>query len=309
MEQEIPNETKRGLIFALSAFTIWGLNPIYFRMIREVSAPEIVAHRILWMMAILLSVAAFTGKLGTLKGYLLNKRTFGLMMVTAALISANWLVFTWAVTHERLLDASMGYFINPLCNVFLGMVFLRERLRIGQTVSVLLAGSGVLFMVVQFGKLPWIALVLPLTFGTYGLLRKRINIDSFNGLLMESMITAPFALVYLIYLGTQSNIVFLNEGWDLKFLIMLCGPITIAPLMCFASGIKRIPYSTVGILQYMGPTLTFLLGVFVFGESFDSVQLVTFGCVWASLILFTVEGIIHGRKILQGSPELSYNVK
>lgn len=309
MEQEIPNQTKLGIAFSLGAFTIWGLNPIYFRMIREVSTPEIIAHRILWMLLILLGVAAFTRKLAALKGFLLNRRILGLMIVTSVLIFTNWFVFTWAVTHDRLIDTSMGYFINPLCNVFLGMVFLRERLRIGQTVSVLLAGAGVVFMVVQYGTLPWIAMVLPVTFGTYGLLRKRIEIDSFNGLLMESIILAPFALGYLAYLGGHNNSVFLNEGLDLKFSIMLCGPITIVPLMLFASGIKRIPYTTVGILQYLAPSMTFLLGVFAFGEAFDGVQLVTFGCIWASLIIFTIEGILHGRKTSQAAPELSYNVK
>lgn len=309
MEQEIPNQTNRGMAFALTAFTIWGLNPLYFRAIRVVPAAEIIAHRILWMLAILLTVAFLTRKLPILKGYLLNKRIFGLMIITSFMICTNWLVFTWAVTHDRVIHTSMGYFINPLCNVFLGMVFLRERLRIGQTLSVLLAGSGVLYMIVQHGALPWIAIVLPVSFGIYGLMRKRIEIDSFNGLLMESIILTPFALGYLVYLGGQNNIVFLNEGLDLKLLIMLCGPITIAPLMCFASGVKRIKYSTIGILQYMGPSLTFLLGVFAFGEPFDSVQMVTFGCIWASLVIFTIEGILNGRRISQAAPELSYNVE
>jgi chloramphenicol-sensitive protein RarD len=309
MKQEIPNQTKRGIAFALTAFVVWGLNPLYFRMIREVSAPEIIAHRILWMLIILFSVSVFTRKLPVLKGFLRNPRIFGLMVVSSLLIITNWLVFTWAVTHDRVVDTSMGYFINPLCNVFLGMVFLRERLRTGQVVSVLLAGSGVLYMIIQNGTLPWIAIVLPASFGTYGLLRKRIPVDSFNGLLMEAIILSPLALGYLAYLGGQNSIVFLNEGLDLKLLIMLCGPITIVPLMCFASGLKRIPYSTIGILQYLAPTMTFLLGVFAFGEAFDHVQMITFGCIWASLILFSIEGFLHGRRISQGTPELSYNVK
>jgi chloramphenicol-sensitive protein RarD len=309
MEQEIPNQTRRGVAFAVGAFIIWGLNPLYFRMIREVSAPEIIAHRILWMLLLLFGTAVITRKLKVLKAFILDRRILGLMTITSILICTNWLVFTWAVTHDRLLDTSMGYFINPLCNVFLGMVFLRERLRIGQSVSVMLAAIGVLYLIILNGTLPWISIMLPITFGTYGLLRKKIEIDSFNGLLMESIILSPFALAYLIYLGAQSNVVFLNEGWDLRALIMFCGPITIAPLMLFASGVKRIQLATIGILQYIGPSLTFLLGVFAFNEPFSSVQMVTFGCIWASLFVFTVEGILHNRKISQAPPELSYNVK
>lgn len=307
MQQEIPNETGRGMGFALCAFTIWGLNPLYFRLIREVSTPEIIAHRILWMVVILLAVAAYTGRLKTLIENFRNRRTLGLMIITSLLISTNWLAFTWAVTHDRVIHTSMGYFINPLCNVFLGMVFLKERLRIGQTMSVLLAASGVLFMIVQHGTLPWIAIILPLSFGTYGLLRKRIAIDSFNGLIMEATILSPLAIAYLMYLASSDSVVFLQGGTQLKFLIALSGPITIAPLMCFASGIKRIPYSTVGILQYLAPSLTFLLGVFAFNEAFDSVQLVTFSCIWISLILFTIEGVVHGKRI--AAPELSYTAK
>ena len=307
MQQEIPNETGRGMGFALCAFTIWGLNPLYFRLIREVSTPEIIAHRILWMVVILLAVAAYTGRLKTLIENFRNRRTLGLMIITSLLISTNWLAFTWAVTHDRVIHTSMGYFINPLCNVFLGMVFLKERLRIGQTMSVLLAASGVLFMIVQHGTLPWIAIILPLSFGTYGLLRKRIAIDSFNGLIMEATILSPLAIAYLMYLASSDSVVFLQGGTQLKFLIALSGPITIAPLMCFASGIKRIPYSTVGILQYLVPSLTFLLGVFAFNEAFDSVQLVTFSCIWISLILFTIEGVVHGKRI--AAPELSYTAK
>ncbi|MFP6583043.1 MAG: EamA family transporter RarD [Candidatus Hydrogenedentota bacterium] len=308
-KQQIPDQTQKGVICAVGAFTIWGLNPIYFRMIRQVSATEIIAHRVIWMIILLLLAVTFTRKWGVLKGYLTNRRLMGMMVITALLISTNWLAFTWAVTHDRVLHTSMGYFINPICNVFLGMVFLRERLRPGQTVSVVLAGIGVGYMIIQHGSLPWIAIILPITFGTYGLLRKQIQIDSFNGLLIEAIILTPIALGYLVYLSTQSAVVFLEEGTGLKLLIMLSGPITIAPLMLFAAGVKRIPLSTIGVFQYIGPSLTFLLGVFVFKEPFDSVQLVTFTFIWVSLIIFTFEGLRHSRRESQGDPELSYNTK
>ena len=309
MEQEIPDQTKRGIGFALGAFIIWGMNPIYFRLVREASFAEITAHRVVWMLIILLGVAVVTRKLGVLKKYLQNKRIMGFLFLSAVLIAGNWLAFTYAVMHDRVLHASMGYFINPLCNVFLGMVFLRERLRPGQTVSVLLAAAGVLYMIIQYGSLPWVAIILPLSFGSYGLLRKRIDIDSFNGLLIESIILVPFALGFLVYLAATDGIVFMNKDMDFKLLMMMTGPLTIAPLMLFASGIKRIPYSTVGILQYLAPSLSFLLGVFAFQEAFDRVQLVTFCCIWSSLLIFSVEGVLHGRKISQATPELGYNAE
>lgn len=308
-EQEIPGQTQKGVIYAVGAFTIWGLNPIYFRMIRQVSTTEIIAHRVVWMIILLLLAVALTRRWGVLKGYLTNRGLMGMMVITAILIGTNWLAFTWAVTHDRVLHTSMGYFINPLCNVFLGMVFLRERLRPGQAFSVILAGIGVGYMIIQHGSLPWIAIILPITFGTYGLLRKQIQIDAFNGLLLEAIILTPIALAYLLYLFTQNEFVFLQEGTGFKLLIMFSGPITIAPLMLFAAGVKRIPLSTVGVFQYIGPSLTFLLGVFAFREPFDSVQLVTFCFIWVSLIIFTIEGLRYSRKESQGDPELSYNTK
>lgn len=308
-EQEIPDQTQRGVLFAVGAFTIWGLNPLYFRLIDQVSTPEIIAHRVIWMIILLLLAVTISRRWGILKGYLSDPRLMGMLTITAVLIATNWLAFTWAVTHEHVLHTSMGYFINPLCNVFLGMVFLRERLRPGQALSVALAGIGVGYMIVQHGTLPWIAIILPISFGTYGLLRKQIKIDAFNGLLIEAIVLTPIAIGYLIYLGTQNAIVFMQEGTGLKFLIMLSGPITIAPLMLFAAGVKRIPLSTIGVFQYIGPSLTFLLGVFAFHENFDSVQLITFGFIWVSLLIFTVEGLRYSRKESQGKPELRYNTE
>lgn len=305
-EQQIPNQTRRGIFFAMGAFGIWGLNPLYFRMIRQLSAPEIIAHRVLWMVLLMLIATALLRRMPTLLSYLRTPRTMKLLCFTALLIATNWLTFTWAVTHDRVIHTSMGYFINPLANVFLGMIFLGERLRPGQILSVTIAGAGVIYMIIQHGTLPWIAIVLPISFGLYGLLRKQIEVDSFNGLLIESMILTPLAIAYLIYLGATSEIVFLQEGWGTRLLITFCGPITIAPLVLFASGVRRIPLSTIGIIQYLAPSTTFFLGVFAFREPFDSVQLITFSCIWCSLIVFTTEGIVHNRRGSRRQPELGY---
>ncbi len=237
MSQQIPGQTKQGLLCAFGAFVIWGTNPLFFKLIKQVSVYEIIAHRILWMVVILFGLMFITRRFAHLKPYITDKRMVGMMLVTALLVSTNWLVFTWAVTHDRVLHTSMGYFINPLVNVLLGMLFLREKLRVGQAISVALATIGVLYMIVQNGTLPWVAIALPLSFGMYGFLRKKIPIDAFNGLMMEGMTLVPFALGYLIYLQTQDSLSFTQEGLGTKGLLMCCGVVSIVPLMLFTAGV------------------------------------------------------------------------
>ena len=296
MSQQIPGQTKQGLFFALGAFTIWGLNPIFFKWVKHVSVYEIIAHRIVWMCIMMLIMLLATRRWTQLKPYITDKRMVGMLFVTALLVSTNWLVFTWAVTHDRVLHTSMGYFINPLVNVFFGMLFLRERLRPGQAISVALAGSGVLYMIIQHGTLPWVAMALPFSFGLYGLLRKKIPIDAFNGLLIESLVMLPFVLSYLVFLGMREEMVFLQEGMKTKGLLMFCGVVSLVPLLCFTAGVRRIPYSTIGIMQYIAPSMTFLLSIFLFKEELDKVQLVAFIFIWISLIIFAIEGIMHNKK-------------
>lgn len=297
--EQIQNQKREGILFSLGAFTVWGLNPLFFRLIADVSTPEILVHRIVWMMILLPVIIAVMGERGAIKALLARPKTIGLLVLTAGMISINWLVFTWAVTHDHVLETSMGYFINPLFNVLMGVVILRERLRTMQVVSVLLAATGVGYMVFMHGSLPWVAIVLPLTFGLYGLLRKLIVIDAFTGLLTEGLVLLPFALMYGLYLASQGTSHFINDSWSMKGLLMLGGPITIIPLCMFAAGTKRIPFSLVGILQYLAPTLTFILAIFVFHEPFDQVKLVTFVFIWLSLIVFTAEGLYVSRKTSQ----------
>lgn len=296
-EQQIPGQTKQGLLFALGAFLIWGLTPIFFKWVKHVGVYEIIAHRISWMCLILCVMMLVTRRTADLKPYIRDKRMVGMMFITALLVSTNWLTFTWAVTHDRVLDTSMGYFINPLVNVFLGMLFLRERLRPGQAISVVLAFCGVAYMVIQHGTLPWVSLALPFSFGMYGLLRKKIPIDAFNGLLMESLTILPFALGYMMYLATQEQLVFMQEGSNTKTLLMCCGLISVVPLILFTAGVRRVPYSTIGILQYIGPSMTFFLSIFLFKEDLDQVQLVAFLFIWTSLIIFVTEGILYTRRM------------
>ena len=283
MEQEIPNQTHRGYLFTFLAFFGWGLIPLYFKVIQHVPTLEIVAHRVFWMCCILLVTTLILRKGATLCSFFMNRKVLPLMMVTALLIASNWLVFTYAVLHDRVLDTSMGYFINPLFNVLLGMLFLKERLRPGQKISIVIASIGVLYMIIQHGSLPWIALFLPFTFGLYGLLRKRIPIDAFSGLTMEASLLLPFAMGYMVYLQSQGAFAFSQEPPSGQFAIAACGIVTLTPLMCFGAGVRRIPYTTVGIMQYIAPSMTFLLSIFVFNEPFDRTQLVTFVFIWVSL--------------------------
>jgi chloramphenicol-sensitive protein RarD len=294
--EQVKDQKRQGMLFSLGAFTIWGLNPLYFRLIAEVSTPEILVHRIVWMCVLLPVLVVVMGQWKAFTGLLARPRTMGLLALSAGMISINWLVFTWAVTHDRVMETSMGYFINPLFNVLLGVVILRERLRIVQMISVVLAAAGVGYLVFMHGSLPWVAIVLPFTFGLYGLLRKLIVIDAFSGLLTEGLVLLPFAVLYWLYLISKGSSHFINDSWSMRGLLMLGGLITVVPLCMFAAGAKRIPLSLVGILQYLAPSLTFLLAVFLFHEPFDRVRLVTFVCIWLSLILFTAESLYVSRK-------------
>ena len=272
---------------------IWGLNPIFFKWVQHVPVYEILAHRIVWMVTILFVLMLLTRRTAHLKPFITNPRMVGMMFITALLVSTNWFVFTWAVTHDRVLHTSMGYFINPLVNVFLGMLFLRERLRRWQAVSVTLAFCGVAYMIIARATLPWISLALPFSFGIYGLLRKKIAIDAYNGLMMEGLTMLPFCVGYLVFLHTQDNLMFVQEGLKSKVLLAFCGVVSLVPLMLFTAGVRRIPYSTVGIMQYTAPSMTFLFSIFLFKEDLDPIQLVAFIFIWISLVIFTVEGIFH----------------
>ncbi|THF54795.1 EamA family transporter RarD [Pseudothauera rhizosphaerae] len=276
------------MLAALAAFTTWGLAPIYFKAVGSVPPVEVVAHRVLWSALFLAALLAlwrgFDG-LARLRG---QPRLMGLLAFTALLTGSNWLVFVWAISAGRLVEAALGYFINPLVSVLLGRIFLGERLRPLQKLAVGLAAAGVLWRVVQVGSPPWIALFLALTFGFYGLLRKRAPVDAVSGLFVETLITAPLALGYLAWLGAHGTLAF-GRGASTDWLLPLAGVLTAVPLMLFAVGTQRLPLATVGFLQYIAPTLNFLLAVLVFGEPFDGGQLIGFALIWAALALYSAD--------------------
>lgn len=279
---------KVGVICALAAYGMWGFAPIYFKMLMHMPAPEILVHRIVWSVLILIALVVVTGQGKKVIDALANNRVLQILLLSGLLLAANWLLFIWAINNDHLLDASLGYYINPLLNVFLGRVFLAERLRTLQKAAVGLAVFGVTVLVFSYGEVPWIALVLAVSFGFYGLLRKQVAVDSLPGLLIETVMMLPFAIIYWMFYASDLSNMF-NNTMSLNLLLIGAGIVTTAPLLCFTAAARRIRYSTLGFFQYIGPSIMFILAVFVYAEPLHEARLVTFGFVWLALLLFSFD--------------------
>jgi chloramphenicol-sensitive protein RarD len=280
---------RAGVVYGLAAYLWWGFIPLYFKAVASVPPLEVLAHRVLWSLVFLVTFLLIRGRGSKLAALLRDRRSVALLSVTTILIAVNWLVFIWAVFNHHLLQASLGYFINPLVNVLLGFVFLRERLRRWQVVAVVLALSGVVFLAVGSGVVPWVALVLAVTFGTYGLLRKIARPDGLMGLTIETLLLAPAALGWLWWSAGQGVLVFGQHGWTVSLVLLAAGPVTALPLVWFAEGARRLRYATIGFLQYVAPSLQFLLAVVFFGEAFTTVHAVSFGLIWTALAVYSVD--------------------
>ncbi|WP_172202554.1 EamA family transporter RarD [Niveibacterium sp. COAC-50] len=285
---------RTGLACALGAFSVWGLSPLYFHAVGSIPAGEIVAHRVLWSVLLLAAWIGWRQGYGTLRSVVGQPRLIALLALTASLTSLNWLVFVWSVGAGRLVESSLGYFINPLVNVLFGRLFLGERLRPLQRIAVAVATAGVALKVWQTGQLPWIALFLAGTFGTYGLLRKRAPIDAQNGLFIETLLVAPIAIGYLGWLAAQGDL-HLGATSAVTALLPFAGVMTTIPLALFAEAARRLPLSTVGLVQYLSPTLNFLIAVWVFGEAFRGGDLAAFGLIWAALALYSADALRAGK--------------
>lgn len=288
-------EHRRGLLLAGSAYLIWGLVPIYFKAVASVPAGEILAHRIVWSIPIALLLILLLRQPLQLKSIVQNRRLLGTLVLSSLLVSTNWFIYTWAIVNDRVLETSLGYFINPLLTIGLGVVVLRERLSLVQKVALLLAAVGVGWLIYARGELPWIALGLAFSFGLYGLVRKRTAVHPINGFLIETMVLAPLALGYLVWLEQGSAGQFAHAGWALSVLLILGGVVTAVPLSLFAAGVQRIPLTSLGFLQYLSPSLVFLLAVFVYHEPFDHNRLISFVCIWAGLALVTGHSLWQRR--------------
>ena len=282
------NASRQGVIYGLSAYFFWGFFPVYFKSVKALPPLEMVSHRVVWSLAFLLLLITWKGGWRTIKELLTKPKVLGVLSVTTLLIAVNWLVFIYAVGAGEVLQSSLGYFINPLVNVLLGFVFLGERLERAQWVSLALAIIGVLYLALQYGSVPWISLILALSFGLYGLIRKSLRVDPLMGLTIETLLLTPIALIYIVHLDNIGAAVFLATSPALDVLVAMSGIITAIPLLLFAAAAKRLRLATVGFLQYITPTLHFLLAVLVYGESFTHVHLISFLFIWSGLALYSL---------------------
>ncbi|HWJ95569.1 MAG TPA: EamA family transporter RarD [Telluria sp.] len=287
---------RTGILSAALAFLCWGLFPIYFHALGDVPPTQILAHRMQWSLLFLLAVLGWRRQWAWLN-IVRKPRVLGSFIASAFLLSANWLVYIWAVTNGHVVESALGYFINPLVNIMLGYLILHERLRRAQWGAIALAAIGVGWLTWQAGTVPWVALMLAFSFGAYGLLRKTAALGALEGLSFETMVLFPVALAYFVWLTMHGQNVFLNtDSSTTRWLLVAAGPTTAIPLLLFASGARQIPLSVLGLLQYLSPTLQFLLGVWMFNEPFSPARLVGFLFIWAALALFAAEGLLTHRR-------------
>jgi chloramphenicol-sensitive protein RarD len=285
----------RGLAAAATAFTIWGLFPVYLHPLREVAAIQVIAHRVTWSCLFIFAWLALRGELGRVSATLGRPALLAPLALTALLISCNWLVYVWSVTHGHIVESSLGYYINPLVNVLLGILVLRERLNALQWLAVSLAGLAVAYLTVLAGRPPWIAFALALTFSLYGLVRKVISVDALPGLATETLILLPLAAAYLAWCQADGSGALTGHGRWMTALLVGSGLVTAVPLFLFAYGARALPYSTVGILQYIGPSLQLVCGVLFFHESFGPAVAAGFALLWLGLLIYAADGVWRAR--------------
>lgn len=288
-EQQQPAhaEAGTGLLYGVCAYLIWGSFPVYFKAFGTVPPLQIVSHRIVWSLVFLMLLSFRPGRWDDIRRAVTDRRSLLILVTTAILIATNWLAFIIAVGRGQVLQSSLGYFITPFVSVLLGLIFLKEKLRRLQLVSLLLAATGVITLTLRYGSIPWTALILALTFGSYGLLRKVVTTDALAGLTVETIVLAPIACAYLLVVAWRGEGAFLVGGLKINLLLMSAGVATAVPLLLFAAAARRLRLATIGFLQYITPTLHFLLAVVVYGEPFSSAHLTSFLCIWAGLVCYS----------------------
>lgn len=279
------------MLSAASAYAIWGVFPLYFKALQEVPSIEILLHRMVWSLLFLGVVLIWRGQWAWLRDVMRKPKVLGGFAASSLLLASNWFLYIWAVNSGHVVDSSLGYFINPLFNVLLGSLLLHERLRPVQWFAVAVAACGVAWLTWQAGSLPWIALLLAATFGLYGLLRKTAALGALEGLALETLLLFPLASVYLVVLALNGHNSFSEVSTTTRWLLVAAGPITAIPLLLFASGARRIPLSLLGLLQYIGPTLQLLLGVWLYHEPFGGMRLLGFALIWGALAIYSLEGL------------------
>lgn len=287
---------RKGILFGIGAYLSWGFFPLYFKAIQNVPALQIMFHRVVWSFVFLAVVIAFRKEWRELIGKATSRRVLIIYALAGALLAINWLVYIYGVNSGQVVETSLGYYINPLVSVALGVVVLRERLRPAQWAPIGLAAAGVLYLTLSYGTLPWIALALAFSFGLYGLAKKLSPFGSLHGLMLETAILLLPALGFLLYAEGQGTGAFGHAGWETSLLLALSGILTMLPLLMFASAARSIPLWMVGLLQYIAPTGQFLIGVLVYHEPFNTTRIIGFSVIWAALLIFTIEGFIARRR-------------
>ena len=283
-----------GILYALATYLLWAVLPIYWKQLHHVSAAQLIGHRIIWVFLMLLLVILVTGQWKTFREKL-DAKTLKAHSLAALLLGTNWLIYVWAVNNGFIVESSLGYFINPLFSVLMGMIFLKEKLRPVQWIPLALATLGVLYLTFAYGRLPWIALGLALTFGFYGLLKKQSSLGSLYGLTLETGIIFIPALAYLIYTTSTGEGAFLVVDAKTDILLLGAGLTTAVPLLLFAKAVQRIPLTMIGLMQYIAPTGQFLIGILLYKEAFSSSQAIGFGLIWIALLFFWMEGWLNNR--------------
>lgn len=290
----------QGYIYALMAFGFWGLIPIYFKLIASVSPAEILAHRIIWSVVLLFGMIVFSRQLGAFTLLIRDLHKIKYLVLTALLVSINWLVFIWAVSHNMIAESSLGYYINPLVNFALGILFFKDRPSFWQKVAIGLAFGAIVYQVVTLGSIPVISLALAFSFGFYGMIRKQINLPAMNGLYIETLILLPLALLYFSYLVVTDQNAFVFPPNGISWLLLLAGIITVLPLLWFNAAATRISLIHIGFFQYISPTVSFLLAIFVYDEVLLPQKLTTFVLIWIALAIFSIDGYVKKRASKEG---------
>ncbi len=289
------HENRRGLLSGIAAYLLWGLFPLYWPLLEPAGAVEILSHRVAWSMITMATIVFATRRLGRMRTLLGDARSRRLLTLAAVVIAVNWGTYIWGVNNDRVVETSLGYFINPLVTVVMGVVILGERLRRLQWLAVGIATAAVLGLTIEYGRPPWVALILAFSFGTYGLAKKQAAVEPVESLTFETLVLAPLALGYLVVLGLQGGGHFTTEGPGHAALLVLTGVVTAVPLLFFGAAAIRVPLTTLGLLQYLAPVLQFLLGVTLLGEQMSPMRWAGFALVWVALVVFTVESARHHR--------------
>ncbi len=283
------NNEKKGTIYAILAFTFWGLVPIYFKLVSHVDAFEVLIHRVLWSVVFLTILLFITKSFNNLVIILQNSKKLKILFISAILVSINWLTFIWAISNNMIMEASLGYYINPLISIILGYIFFHERITKIQLLAICIAFFAILYQIYSLGRLPAISLILAFSFAFYGLARKKVHVESVSGLLVETLLVSPFALLYLFYITSIDKNAFILPIDTTSLLLILAGLITIIPLIWFNSAATKISMLKLGFLQYIGPSISFLLALFVYNEPLNSDKLITFIMIWVALIIFSIK--------------------